>query len=737
MKKYYLFVGLILVLASCGGGGASAPNGATVDLTVKWPAALAGLDTKSYKIYGSLTEEETIIISDVKGELNGAGYVFSFEETAEGNYLFRLKFNYNSDFGEVDLASAQKVIDLVSGEQALTFSEADFIDIGGGDADGDLLDNLTELNMGLNPFLSDTDGDGIPDGADMFPSLAGEWLDTDGDGIGDNSDEDIDGDGLNNDEELGVGTDIYKVDTDDDGVGDAEDNCKLGANSDQLDTDGDGFGNACDGDSDGDGLSNGEEANLGTNPLATDTDGDGLADKYEVDKGLNPISADTDGDGYSDKEDVFPLDKNEWIDTDGDGVGDGSDNCKNVSNKDQKNTDDELVSKGYQVDADNLGDACDDDIDGNGLDIVFVDASRGSDDNLGTFNAPVKTIAKGIMIAYQRNEDVYVAGGSYDLSGVTYKNGVDLYGGFGGATFDLLTNERDIRSDDQEYCTYLTNSASSVTLHLDQDDGTFVVEGFHIINQADAQSSTVVKLEGSKVFFRGNTVLGNEGADFSIGLHVIGGSPKIDANWIDGAGLVDGTSSKGALVESGNPILTNNIIVAGRSRHTVALEIDDSAAKIVNNTLDGTSYANVPNTSSSFVFENSNPVAVNNIIVAGTGGESGDAVAMKCFGTSPDSAEFKNNIFSTFTTQTSDALVLDCNGQFYYSAAFTVGDATVAGNIAYEGVVGGLLDGGYGLAGTFGVDQGIPTNISEYGMVVKDFNMNDRQGSYDIGAKEK
>ena len=55
-------------------------------------------------------------------------------------------------------------------------------------------------------------------------------------------------------------------------------------------------------DSDGDGLSDAEEAELGTNPDAADTDGDGLSDSVEVALGTNPLLADTDGDGYSDSE---------------------------------------------------------------------------------------------------------------------------------------------------------------------------------------------------------------------------------------------------------------------------------------------------------------------------------------------------------------------------------------------------------------------------------------------------
>ncbi len=52
--------------------------------------------------------------------------------------------------------------------------------------------------------------------------------------------------------------------------------------------------------SDGDGLSDADEASLGTNPLADDTDGDGLNDGFEVTHGTNPLDADSDDDSVPD-----------------------------------------------------------------------------------------------------------------------------------------------------------------------------------------------------------------------------------------------------------------------------------------------------------------------------------------------------------------------------------------------------------------------------------------------------
>lgn len=54
-------------------------------------------------------------------------------------------------------------------------------------------------------------------------------------------------------------------------------------------------------DTDGDGLTDSREADLGTDPSAEDSDEDGLADGQEVDElGTDPLAEDSDGDGYLD-----------------------------------------------------------------------------------------------------------------------------------------------------------------------------------------------------------------------------------------------------------------------------------------------------------------------------------------------------------------------------------------------------------------------------------------------------
>ena len=181
---------------------------------------------------------------------------------------------------------------------------------------------------------------------------------------------DTDGDGL---------LDDCDPDDDDDGIPDTEDNCPSVANPDQVDEDGDGSGDACDeepgdgpeSDRDRDGLTNAEEAEIGTDPANPDTDGDGVLDGDEAPGGArldtdgdglpDPLDADSDGDGVLDwleagDDDLRtpPVDTDgdgtpdlRDPDSDGDGVPDMIDRCRTMADPGQEDSD-----------GDGIGDAC-------------------------------------------------------------------------------------------------------------------------------------------------------------------------------------------------------------------------------------------------------------------------------------------------------------------------------------------------------------------------------------------
>lgn len=78
-------------------------------------------------------------------------------------------------------------------------------------------------------------------------------------------------------------------------------------------------------DTDGDGLNDDKEANMGTNPLSADSDGDGLKDNEELMiYNTKPLNPDSDGDGLTDYEEISVYGSDPLsVDSDGDGYSDG------------------------------------------------------------------------------------------------------------------------------------------------------------------------------------------------------------------------------------------------------------------------------------------------------------------------------------------------------------------------------------------------------------------------------
>ncbi len=125
----------------------------------------------------------------------------------------------------------------------------------GADTDRDGIPDYLEELLGTDPTKSDTDGDGLPDRVELLAQgLSPLLADSNEDGVAD-GDEDSDGDGLINRREYELGTSLWDADTD------------------------------------GDGLSDGDEVLVYlTDPLAADTDKDGIPDAREIEIGSDPLT---------------------------------------------------------------------------------------------------------------------------------------------------------------------------------------------------------------------------------------------------------------------------------------------------------------------------------------------------------------------------------------------------------------------------------------------------------------
>ncbi|WP_164518381.1 YPDG domain-containing protein, partial [Bifidobacterium castoris] len=146
------------------------------------------------------------------------------------------------------------------------------------------------------------------------------------------STKDTDKDGLPDKEEEKIGTDPTKPDTDGDGISDGDEvnGTKNPFPDGKHDPDGKpGNTDPLNPDTDGDGVSDGDEVtgakNDGkpTDPNSDDTDKDGVKDSDEIKDGTDPTKPDTDGDGLPDGEEKKIGTDPTKPDTDGDGISDG------------------------------------------------------------------------------------------------------------------------------------------------------------------------------------------------------------------------------------------------------------------------------------------------------------------------------------------------------------------------------------------------------------------------------
>jgi outer membrane protein OmpA-like peptidoglycan-associated protein len=167
-------------------------------------------------------------------------------------------------------------------------------------------DLSVSFDLGYRILNNSTDD--IPAGSDSYPTVKlGVSF-----SMGSNAEDDDDGDGLTNGKEADLGTDPESTDSDKDLLNDA-DEVRIYKTMPLK------------GDTDADRLVDGDEVwRFRTDPLKADTDGDGLNDGDEIYKhNVDPLKVDSDKDGLSDGEEVLGYKTDpQRADSDGDTVTD-------------------------------------------------------------------------------------------------------------------------------------------------------------------------------------------------------------------------------------------------------------------------------------------------------------------------------------------------------------------------------------------------------------------------------
>ncbi len=768
-----------------GGAQSDSTENRTVQARIQEPAELAALPADQRITEISLTpiidgvEGPTAADTSLLPNPDASAYNGTIESLPPSRYMLRIRLEHpfdpstvivdglakTGDVKNVTVALYEQAVDVVVGESTIIVDTKPSDFSTSVDEDGDGITNLQEMLGTTDPTEPDTDGDAAVDGQDAFPNNSTEWSDPDGDLSGDNSDNcpgaanqdqvdtnhdgegdvcdsDMDGDGLLNVDEVLFGTDSLAADSDGDTICDGPntvkdaigktvctpnpttgngDNCPLSPNKDQANHGIHLMGDACDTDSDGDGVLNGkddcpfvsdpDQTNHGTNGSGDacnpDIDADGkpnandncpyVANSNQSDMNNNGsgdlCDPDADGDGVPNTQENSAGDDGVvtlWnaTDTDGDGVTDDKDNCPITFNPTQESN----------SDGDGEGDACDCDKSDASITTnkaVFVDVS-GSDVATGSRNYPVKTIQKAIDIAVATNKPhVYVGVGTYSGQ-IRMASGVSIYGGFRytNSRENCLKKLADAGLDLPEQTT-LTSPTSPTILFYNITSETHL-EGVTVRNSATKGDQTIVEIDSTAASSVNSVVIENSYIE----------APSIPL-----------ASTTAIEVNGASPLVINSVIDGGDSQEATAISLTAAPApKFVFNTIRGGGAQAVSTVLRSL---DSVPAFINNILFT----EAGTTQQILNFEDTTPSASIlvKNNLLFGVKGLVGNQpkLYVDANPSIHIYTKISDVDDTVDGK---SGV--GAFDGNIRLT-VDGTDAGNPLLLTD--LFVDPANQNYRQ----------
>jgi len=443
-------------------------------------------------------------------------------------------------------------------------------------------------DTGTDPLNPDTDGDGMPEWWELLAGTDpndptgdnGASGDIDLDGIP-NYEEyataDSDQDGLLNPvetntgvfvDENDTGTNPLNADTDTDGLTDYEEVVLYRTNPHNWDTDGDGLVDGCDGavaqvppypgwigllypsgiDSDADGYVDGE-TDFSTDPRNPDTDGDGLTDGQEVALAADPFDPDVDRDSLPDGWEVNNYLDFAWDDSLDDPDRDGLSNvAEYVMGTDPQ--DPASPARVYYVNADDGDDSWD------GTEAAYSFGTHG----------PKQTIQAAIDTA-RTPATIRVAAGAY-VENVAVKHGIALLGQGSQSTVILPTATGNVVSFDGADSGVIDGFtiAGAENLHGAKVYcyNSSVVITHNLITSslppgaAEAKGAGIYCNTCPVVYIARNRIVGNYSSEYGGGIFSVSSSPNIRTN-----------------------VIADNTAEAGGG----AMFIKESSAEIINNTI--------------------------------------------------------------------------------------------------------------------------------------------------------
>jgi hypothetical protein len=274
-------------------------------------------------------------------------------------------------------------------------------------------------------------------------------------------------------------------------------------------------------------------------------------------------------------------------------------------------------------------------------------------------------------------------------------SGMKIYGGY-----DVSFGGRKVKNPDAAYRTELVNAKGPVTVSI-KDFKDVLIDGVYISNAGPADlannyncSNTSIYAEDGELTLLNSVISGNAAGRHPCGL-VAGTGVKLIAggNFIMGGGDSQSRSSIGAVLAGVSGKLDGNVIIAGYARHIIGVRLIGADVLISHNKIDAFSCSGTAKTAKAVEFDGPYLQILDNVIYTGS---SADQVALVCSGSGPATGKIKGNVITTFPQSGTNAVLLDCDGNFTLTTDFIqtediiLPDVDASGNIPYEGDVAGL-----------------------------------------------